>query len=59
MRSTTSKAGAKGGAKRGTRTTEVDEYLARVPAGARATLEKLRTDIKAVIPTAAEVISYP
>ena len=46
-------------AKRGTRTTEVDEYLARVPAGARATLEKLRTDIKAVIPTAAEVISYP
>lgn len=54
MRSTTSKGGAKAGA----RTTAVDEYLARVPAGARATLEKLRRDIKAVIPTAAEVISY-
>jgi uncharacterized protein YdhG (YjbR/CyaY superfamily) len=54
MRSTTSK----GGTKRGTRATEVDEYLARVPAGARSTLEKLRTDIKAAIPTATEVISY-
>jgi uncharacterized protein YdhG (YjbR/CyaY superfamily) len=36
----------------------VDDYLARVPAEARATLEKLRKTIKAAAPIAAEVISY-
>ena len=36
----------------------VDEYLARVPDEARATLEKLRKQIKAAAPRAVEVISY-
>ncbi len=37
---------------------DVDEYLAGVPKGARATLEKLRKTIKAAAPMASEVISY-
>jgi uncharacterized protein YdhG (YjbR/CyaY superfamily) len=36
----------------------VDEYLARVPEEARATLVKLRQTIKAAAPMAAEGISY-
>src|SRR5258706_12285869 len=36
----------------------VDEYLASVPAEARATLVKLRRTIKAAAPMAAEGISY-
>ena len=36
----------------------VDEYLAEVSPEARATLEKLRQTIKAVVPGAVEVISY-
>ena len=36
----------------------VDEYLAAVPKEARATLEKLRTTIKAAAPKATEGISY-
>lgn len=36
----------------------VDDYLGTVPAGARATLEKLRKTIKAAAPIASEVISY-
>lgn len=38
--------------------TSVDNYLAEVPTEARATLEKLRQTIKAVVPRAVEVISY-
>ena len=38
--------------------TSVDNYLAEVPTEARATLEKLRQTIKAVVPGAVEVISY-
>ena len=37
---------------------EVDDYLADVSPEARATLEKLRQTIKAVVPSAVEVISY-
>ena len=37
---------------------EVDDYLADVSPEARATLEKLRRTIKAVVPCAVEVISY-
>ena len=37
---------------------EVDDYLADVSPEARATLEKLRQTIKAVVPRAVEVISY-
>ena len=37
---------------------EVDAYLAALPADARATLEKLRGTIKAAAPKAVEVISY-
>ena len=37
---------------------DVDDYLARVPEEARATLEKLRKTIKAAAPMASEVISY-
>lgn len=37
---------------------DVDEYLATVPEDARATLEELRSAIKAAAPQAAEVISY-
>src|SRR4030095_10095004 len=40
------------------RVTNVDEYLARVPAEQRALLEKLRQTIKAAAPQAEEVISY-
>ena len=36
----------------------VDEYLAEVSPEARATLEKLRQTIRAVVPGAVEVISY-
>jgi uncharacterized protein YdhG (YjbR/CyaY superfamily) len=36
----------------------VDEYLAKVPQPARATLEQLRKVIKAAVPEAEEVISY-
>ena len=38
--------------------TSVDIYLAEVPTEARATLEKLRQTIRAVVPNAVEVISY-
>src|SRR6185503_405186 len=38
--------------------TSVDNYLADVSSEARATLEKLRQTIKAVVPGAVEVISY-
>ena len=41
-----------------TKPNNIDEYLAKVPAEARATLEKLRKTIKAVAPKAVEVISY-
>lgn len=37
---------------------DVDAYLARVPAEARASLEKLRETIRSVVPDAVEVISY-
>ena len=37
---------------------DVDDYLAREPPAARATLEKLRRTIKAAAPMASEVISY-
>jgi uncharacterized protein YdhG (YjbR/CyaY superfamily) len=37
---------------------DVDKYLAKVPAEARATLEKLRQTIRAAAPKAVEVISY-
>jgi uncharacterized protein YdhG (YjbR/CyaY superfamily) len=37
---------------------DIDEYLARVPAEMRATLEKLRKTIKTVVPKATEAISY-
>jgi uncharacterized protein YdhG (YjbR/CyaY superfamily) len=37
---------------------DVDDYLATVPEGARATLEKLRKTIRGVVPGASEVISY-
>ena len=37
---------------------EVEDYLAVVSPEARATLEKLRQTIKAVVPNAVEVISY-
>jgi uncharacterized protein YdhG (YjbR/CyaY superfamily) len=37
---------------------EVEDYLADVSPEARATLEKLRQTIKAVAPSAVEVISY-
>jgi uncharacterized protein YdhG (YjbR/CyaY superfamily) len=40
------------------RVTNVDEYLARVPAEQRALLENLRKSIKAAAPKAVEVISY-
>jgi uncharacterized protein YdhG (YjbR/CyaY superfamily) len=39
-------------------TRDVDNYLTTVPPEARATLEKLRKTIKAVVPEAIEVISY-
>ena len=38
--------------------TDVDSYLAEVSPEARATLEKLRKTIKAMVPGAVEVISY-
>ena len=37
---------------------DVNAYLAAVPKESRAALEKLRQTIKAVVPEAAEVISY-
>ena len=37
---------------------DIDDYLARVPDEARATLEALRQTIRAVVPKAVEVISY-
>jgi uncharacterized protein YdhG (YjbR/CyaY superfamily) len=37
---------------------EVDEYLAKVPKGAREALEKLRKAIRATVPEATEAISY-
>lgn len=38
--------------------TTIDEYLAPLPAEQRATLEKLRAVIRAVLPKAVETISY-
>ena len=38
--------------------TSVDEYLAAVPEGSRAILEKLRKAIRAAAPEATETISY-
>lgn len=43
---------------KGTTARTVDEYLAKVPQPARATLEKLRQVIRAAAPNAEEVISY-
>ncbi|HKB64414.1 MAG TPA: DUF1801 domain-containing protein [Pyrinomonadaceae bacterium] len=43
---------------KGSSISEVDDYLAEVSSEARATLEKLRQTIKAVVPGAVEVISY-
>lgn len=37
---------------------DVNAYLARVPAEARASLEKLRQTIRSAVPDAVEVISY-
>jgi uncharacterized protein YdhG (YjbR/CyaY superfamily) len=37
---------------------DVDEYLAKAPDAARATLEKLRKQIRSVAPEAVELISY-
>ena len=42
----------------GNKANNVDEYLAKVPAEQRATLEKLRRTIRAAAPRAVEVISY-
>lgn len=36
----------------------VDEYLSALPADQRATLETLRTQLRALLPGATEVISY-
>jgi uncharacterized protein YdhG (YjbR/CyaY superfamily) len=38
--------------------TSVEDYLAALPSGSRAALEKLRKTIKAVAPEATETISY-
>src|SRR6266550_2961377 len=46
------------GAASSSKAKNVDEYLAKVPVKARATLEKLRRQIKAAAPNAIEVISY-
>ncbi len=43
---------------RGGAASNVDEYLASVPASQRAALEKLRRAIRAAVPDATEVISY-
>ena len=43
---------------RGSASTGVDEYLARVPADLRAALEALRATIRDAAPEAEEVISY-
>jgi uncharacterized protein YdhG (YjbR/CyaY superfamily) len=43
---------------KGSSSSEVEDYLADVSPEARATLEKLRQTIKAVVPSAVEVISY-
>lgn len=48
----------KPGAKKSAGAKTVDDYLAALPAGARATLEKIRKAIKAAAPRATEVISY-
>jgi uncharacterized protein YdhG (YjbR/CyaY superfamily) len=37
---------------------EVDEYLARVPADMRASLQELRRTVREVAPEAEEVVSY-
>jgi len=37
---------------------DFDEYLSRLPADARATLEAMRKTIRSVVPEATEVISY-
>jgi uncharacterized protein YdhG (YjbR/CyaY superfamily) len=37
---------------------EIDEYIARAPEAARATLQELRRAIAAAAPTATEAISY-
>ncbi len=36
----------------------IDEYLARIPDDQRVALEKLRRDIRTIVPTAEECISY-
>ena len=41
-----------------TNASDVDNYLAAVPAEARAALSKLRNTIRSVVPNATEVISY-
>jgi uncharacterized protein YdhG (YjbR/CyaY superfamily) len=38
--------------------TTVDDYMAALPAGSRAALQKLRTTIKNVAPEATETLSY-
>lgn len=37
---------------------EIERYLAKVPADARATLEKVRASVRAAAPDAVEAISY-
>jgi uncharacterized protein YdhG (YjbR/CyaY superfamily) len=37
---------------------DVDNFLAKLPADARATLEKIRKTIRAVVPDATETINY-
>jgi len=48
----------KAGEKQSASVQTVDDYLATLPADARATLEKLRKTIKAAAPKATEGISY-
>jgi uncharacterized protein YdhG (YjbR/CyaY superfamily) len=49
---------SKDGEKKSGPARDVEEFLAAVPAEARATLEKLRKTIGAAVPNATETISY-
>jgi uncharacterized protein YdhG (YjbR/CyaY superfamily) len=49
---------SKDGDKKGGPARDVEQFLAAVPAEARATLEKLRKTIRAAVPNATETISY-
>lgn len=52
------RATAQAGAPKTAPARDIDEYLAAIPGGARAALEKLRKTIRAAAPRASEVISY-